>query len=107
MCEATIVIIALGAIPIVLDPFRMLPEKRIVHFALERGIRWSVNDGGNRDCVHTQHQTFSRCGTGLKIRFQLLPELKIDMFSTNIGSCQRRRGRNHFRDFFWFDIFMA
>ena len=100
MCEATIVIIAFGAIPIALDPFWMLGEKCIVHFALERGIRWSFNEGGKRDCVHNQHQTFSRCGIGLKIRFQLLPELKIDMFSTSIGSCQRRRGRNHRLDFF-------
>ena len=100
MCETTVVIIALGTIPIALDPFRMLREKRIVHFPLERGIRWSVNEGGERDCVHTQPQTFSRCGIGLKIRFQLLPELKIDMLSTSMGSCQRRRGRNHRLDFF-------
>lgn len=33
------------------------------------------------------------------MRSQLLPELKIDMLSTSIGSCGRRRGRNDFRDF--------
>jgi hypothetical protein len=36
------------------------------------------------------------------MRFQLLPELKIDMFNTSIGSCRRRRARNHFRGLFWF-----
>jgi len=46
-----------------------------------------------------QFQTFSRCGTGLKMRFHPLPELKIDMFKTSIGSCQRLRRWQNFRCF--------
>ena len=46
-----------------------------------------------------QAQTFSRRRIGSRMRSQLLPELKIDMLSTSIGSCGRRRGRNDFRDF--------
>jgi hypothetical protein len=43
LCEATIVIVALWAIAIAFNPFRMLCEKRVVHPALQRGIRRSFN----------------------------------------------------------------
>ena len=43
LCEATIVIVALWAIAIAFNPFRMLREKRVVHLALQRGIRRSFN----------------------------------------------------------------
>jgi len=37
--------------------------------------------------------TVSRAFNGLKISCQLLPELKIDMLKTSIGSCVRGRWR--------------
>jgi hypothetical protein len=79
----------------------MLREQRIVHLALQRNIRESfAREGGKRGRLHDQPQTFSRSGTGLKMRFQLLPELKSDMLKTSMRSCRRRRARNSFRDFF-------
>ena len=107
LCEPAIVIVAFWRVAIAPNPFRMLCEKRIVHLALQLDVGGSLNrETGKKSRVHVQHQTFSRCGIGLKIRFQLVSELKIDMFNTSIGSCRRQRGRNHRFDFL-FDIFMA
>jgi hypothetical protein len=109
--KATIVVIALRTIAIPLNPFRMLIEKCVVHCALKFGMRRNISETiGGKSRSHIQLHTFSRSGTGLKIRSQLLPELKIDMLNASIGSCRRRRAPNHFRDFFWFVIvcrFMA
>jgi hypothetical protein len=43
LCETTIVVVALWAIAIAFNPFRMLREKRVVHLALQRDIRRSFN----------------------------------------------------------------
>ena len=67
---------------------RVLRDERIVHLALQCDKVRSFNrENGRRGRVHCQHQTLSRSGPGLKIRFQLLPELKIDMFSASNRSC--------------------
>jgi hypothetical protein len=51
--EATIVIVALWAVAIAFHPFRMLPEERVVHFALEREVRRSFDrESGKRGRVH-------------------------------------------------------
>ena len=99
--ETRIIRVAGRTLAVWFDPFRMLRQQGIVYFALERVIGGSVHrEIGKRCRVHRQHHTFSRCGTGLKISFQLLPELKSAMFNTSNGSCWRRRARNQFRDFF-------
>jgi hypothetical protein len=43
LCETTIVVVALWAIAIAFNPFRMLRKKRFVHLALQRDIRRSSN----------------------------------------------------------------
>jgi len=69
-----------------------------VNLVLKLGVTGNVSRKRRRMfCVHSQHQTFSRCGTGLKTLFHPVSELKIDMFNTSIGSCQRRRARNQVR----------
>ena len=79
----------------------MLAEEGVVDLALKRAVTRNFSDKSERRCrIHNQPQTFSRSGTGLKIRFQLLPELNSDMLNTSIGLCRRGRARNHFRDFF-------
>jgi hypothetical protein len=51
--ETAIVLVALWGIAIAFHPFRMLPEERVVHFALERDVRRSFNrETGKRSCVH-------------------------------------------------------
>lgn len=51
--EPTIVLVALCAVAIASHPFRMLPEKRVVHLALQRDIRRSFNrESGKRGRVH-------------------------------------------------------
>jgi hypothetical protein len=51
--EPTIVLFALWAVAIAFNPFRMLPEERVVHFALQRDIRRSFNrESRKRGRVH-------------------------------------------------------
>jgi hypothetical protein len=51
--EPAIVLVALWGVAITFHPLRMLPEKRIVHFALQRDIRCSFNrESGKRGRVH-------------------------------------------------------
>lgn len=58
-----------------------------------------------RRLIHAQ--TFSRCFSGLKMRFQAGWKLNIDMLSTSIGSCGRRPACNNFRDFRLMLIFLS
>lgn len=52
-CETTIVVVALWAIAIAFNPFRMLHEKRGVYLALQRDIRRSLNrSAGKTGRVH-------------------------------------------------------
>ena len=51
LCEMPIVVVALWAIAIALNPFRMLDEERIVHLALKLRVGWNFSDNigrGNR-----------------------------------------------------------
>jgi hypothetical protein len=53
LSEPTIVLVALWAIAIAFNPFRMLHEERVVHFALQRGIRRSFKrESGKRGRAH-------------------------------------------------------
>lgn len=53
LSETTIVVVALWAVAIAFNPFRMLPEERVVHIALQRDIRRSLNrESGKRGRVH-------------------------------------------------------
>ena len=78
----------------------MLAEEGVVDLALKPAVTRNFSDRSERERrIHCQLQTFSRSGTGLKIRFQLLPELNSDMLNTSMGLWRRGRARNHFRDF--------
>jgi hypothetical protein len=77
----------------------VLRTERIVHIALQRDIRFNRETGKRSRVHHLAPDVFARWN-GLEDAIPTAVEIKIDMFKTRIGSCQGRRERNHFRDFF-------
>jgi hypothetical protein len=57
----------------------------------ERFAPAAVTEKDAKNVVLFHDQTFSRCGSELKMHSRLFAELKIDMLNTSIGSPNRLR----------------
>jgi hypothetical protein len=67
LSETTIVVVALWAIAIAFNPFRMLRKKRVMHLALQRDIRRSFNRAiGKTGRVHYLIPNVLALGNGIK-----------------------------------------